>query len=431
MVQSVDRKHPITLVIGLGIIAASLLGALYMMRRADARMNAADEDAVDPALTVEVAAVTVGDYPRTIRARGFLSGIEEVTLRSEVNGRLQERAAEEGESVSAGDVLLTIDDTFYTLAVQRARAELQRAKAQQGDATAGITQAEAQLDAADAVRKNRTDEFERIAGLYEQGNSPQIEYDRVHTALRTAEADYEAAKAALARVIDQQSTAQALVAVADAALSEAQAHLDRCKVHAPFDGRVNRYFIEPGEYAAATAPLVELVRLDRMKMNAALSDTEVPLLDEFERAEVTADAGERVHTAMLHHVAPKVDPLTKRFQVELQVENDDEELLSGMYGEAVLFCGKYTDRIRLPRVAVFKHYGVDHCLVVEQLNGEHVAALRQVDVRNVIGRLDEVEVISGLSPGEQVITSRRRELHDGVRVEFSKTRGPDAAGGAG
>jgi hypothetical protein len=153
-------------------------------------------------------------------------------------------------------------------------------------------------------------------------------------------------------------------------------------------------------------------------MNIAVSDREVALLHEFERAEVFVDAAlGTVHAARMHHVAPKLDPLTKRFQVELRVDNHDAALLSGMYGEAVLYCGQLTGRMLVPREAVFRHYGVEHCLVIVEADGLERAELRRVSTRGVFGRLDEVEMLDGLAEGERVITTRRRELHNGARIE--------------
>jgi multidrug resistance efflux pump len=418
MSERVDRGHPVTLVMALAIIAAALVGALYMMRRADARMSGADGAYIEPRIPVEVVVAAYRDVPRMVKARGFLSGIEEVTVPSEVAGRVRQRPVEEGAAVEAGDVLVVIDETFYRLAVQRAEAERQRAAAQQREAQSGVAQAEAQLAAAQAVQANRRDEFNRVETLHTEGNAPQIEYDRVLTALHTADADWAGAKASLERVIGQRATADALFAVSEAALADAQAQLERCVVRAPVSGRVNRCFVEAGEYAVMTAPLVELVRLDELKMNIAVSDREVALLHEFERAEVFVDAAlGTVHAARMHHVAPKLDPLTKRFQVELRVDNHDAALLSGMYGEAVLYCGQLTGRMLVPRESVFRHYGVEHCLVIVEADGLERAELRRVSARGVFGRLDEVEMLDGLAEGERVITTRRRELHNGARIE--------------
>lgn len=419
MSDMVDRRHPLTLVVTLAIIGTALGGAFYMMREANARMSGADDQEVVERIPVEVVSVARTSIPRIIKARGFLSGINEVTVHAEAAGKVVERPLEDGAAVRAGDVLLKIDETSYRLAMNRAQAERKRAEAQLEEARSGIAQAEAQLAAAKAVQANRADEFERIDKLYQDGNSPPIEYERVLTALHTADADAAASEASLQRVIGQRATAEALVAVAGSAVDDARTQLERCVVHSPIKGRVNMFYVDVGEYAIVTAPLVEVVQLDELKMTVAIDGREVPMLREFDWAEVSADAvADGVHGASLHHLSPKLDPISKKYLVELRVRNEDERLLSGMYGEAVIHCGELTDRIVVPRDAIFRHFGVEHCLVAKDTGDGLRAGLRRVQVRDVLGRLDELEITDGLDEGDQLIVTRRRELHADVLVQI-------------
>ena len=406
------------MVVALGLIGALLAGAAYMMREADARVNAMERDVVEEAVPVDVLTVHRVNVPRVIEARGYLEGIEEVIVSSEAPGRIIAREVEEGAAVAAGDVLLRIDDTFHALAVQRTSAELDRAQAQVGEAKSALKQAGAQRDAAQAVRANRAEELERMDRLQESGNAIPIEYDRVVTAFRTAEADLAGADAAYERAKDQCAMAEAQVAIARAAASEAQANLDRCIVRAPVDGRVNQFMVDRGEYAIATAPLVEVVRLDQLKMIVELAGTELGQLKALDRAEVATDAlPDQVHIAELHHIAPKMDPVSRKFRVELVVDNPDQSLLAGMYGSATFYCGELADRIVVPVEAVFKHYGADFSLVVDEHDGVERAALRRVTMRPLHARLEDIEIIEGLSEGDQLIVTQRRGLRDGVSVE--------------
>ena len=413
-----DNKNPLSLAIGIALIALILVGALWMMRRADARVHTTDGSSTSPAIPVETIEIEPVTLDRILKLRGFLEGIEEVTLRSEVAGRIVRRHVEDGERVAGGDLLLQIDETFYELAVQGASAELARAQAQQKERGSAVRASEAQLESARAVRANAADEFERIKKLHEGDASPTVEYHRYQTALRTAEADLAAAMAALDRAGEQRLMAQATVAVAAAALADTRARLQRCEVRSPISGRVNRFHIQPGEYAVATAPLVEVVRLDTLKMIVELSAKEAASVDKDAWGEVTADAHEATtHTARVHHVAPKMDPLSRKFRVEMRVDNAEESLLAGMYGAVDLHCGKIHGVLKIPRSAVFKHFGADFCLVVATEEDETRAALRRVTVSDILGQLHDFKVVEGLEAGDRVITTRRRELRAGSRVE--------------
>jgi multidrug efflux pump subunit AcrA (membrane-fusion protein) len=155
MAERVDRGHPLTLLVALAIVGAALAGAFYMMRRAEARLQSVSPDEGLEALPVQVVTAERCDVPRVVEVRGFLSGVQEITVPAEVAGRVTRRPVDNGARVQAGDELLTIDETFFALAVQRGEAELARASAQLGEAQSAVTQMEAQLAAAQAVRTNR------------------------------------------------------------------------------------------------------------------------------------------------------------------------------------------------------------------------------------------------------------------------------------
>ncbi len=396
-----------------------------MMRQADARTQSVDVEKEDKAIPVEAFIVRNQVVPQIIEARGFLSGVDELALRSEVDGRVVSQSVEDGANIEAGDVLIEIDDTFYALAATQAKAELDRNIALTGEAKAALEQTDAQLEAATARRTNAADELERIEKIRESGASPPIEYQRISTAFETAEADLRAAEATKVRFGNQLAVAEAAVAVAQAAYDNAKARLERCVIRAPISARVNRFLVEPGELAMASTPLVDLVRLDQMKILVELSDDDIGLVKLLTKAEVSIDsAPDRVYEGRLHHVAPKMDPVSRKFQVELLVNNPDESLLSGMFGKVRLHCGELADAITIPRSAVFKQYGADHCHVVSEEDGQLVSRLRRVEVEPIRSHLDKVHVISGLAEGEKVILSRRRDVRDGVLIAVGRLHDP-------
>lgn len=398
-----------------------------MMRRADARSQIVDVEGEEKTIPVEAFIVRNQNVPQIIEARGFLSGVDELLLHSEVDGRVVSHSVDDGAKVEAGDVLVEIDDTFYALAATQAKAELDRSIALMGEASAALEQSDAQLEAANARRSNAVDELARIERIRESGASPPIEYQRISTALDTAEADLRAAQASKVRFSNQLAVSKAAVAVAEAAHANAVARLERCVIRAPISARVNRFLVEPGELAMAAAPLVELVRLDQMKILVELSDADIGLVELLTKAEVSIDsAPDRVYEGRLHHVAPKVDPVSRKFQVELLVNNPDESLLSGMFGKVRLHCGELADAMTIPRSAVFKQYGADHCHVVTEEDGQLVSRLRRVEVESIRSHLDKLRVISGLTEGERVVLSRRRDVRDGALIAVGRLYDPAA-----
>ncbi len=421
------QRHPAALWVFLAIIGFALGGTAYMMRRADARVQSTDNDIEEKAVPVEVFVVRHRTVPQIIEARGFLSGVDELSIRSEVDGKVISHGAEDGAKTNAGDVLIEIDDTFYVLAERQAKAELVRLEAVIAEARTALEQTEAQLEAASARRANAVDELNRARALVESGSFSPIEFQRIETTFETTDADLRAADAAKGRASNQLAVSEAAVAIAQASYDNAVARLERCVIRSPISGRVNRFLIEPGELAMASAPLVDLVRLDQMKILVELSGADIGLVELLSKAEISIDsAPDRAYAGRLHHVAPKMDPISRKFQVELLVNNPDETLLSGMFGKVRLHCGELSDAMTIPRSAVFKQYGADHCHVVSEIDGKLASKLRRVEVESVRSHLDKVQVISGLKEGEKIILSRRRDVRDGVHIAVGRLHDPDS-----
>jgi RND family efflux transporter MFP subunit len=166
-------------------------------------------------------------------------------------------------------------------------------------------------------------------------------------------------------------------------------------------------------------PIAEIIRLDRMKMQVDLTGAELALMKTGVQADVEVDAVmDHTYSATVDHVAPKADPVTRKFQVELHVDNRDGRLLSGMFGRCRLHCGSRVDVIRIPRDAVTSRFGADFCYVVDATADPPSAELRRIRTRDIPGQPESVDVIEGLSPGELYVTHRDRRLADGQAIRF-------------
>jgi membrane fusion protein (multidrug efflux system) len=390
------RNYPALAAAGVAIVMP-LVGAWYMMTKANARANEVVSSKSGSLPEVQVLTVEPSTVPVVLVARGFLRGFEEVTVHAEVNGRIQERV-DKGRRLAPGEVLCRLDDTFYRIAVEQAETN--------------VSVAEASLAEAQAARDNARVENDRVLSL--GANAAQIERDRAQTRLSGAEATVRKAEAS--------------VLGAGVSLSQAREQLDRCVVRSPIGGRVDQVPVDVGEYAVAGQPLAEIIRLDSMKMEVELTGPEVALLNDKTRAEARVDAvPDHVYTGVIDHVAPKAHPVTRKFRVEIHVDNEDGRLLSGMFGQCRLTCEQREDVIRLPREAVLTRFGADCCYAVEQDGDLSVVRLRQLTTRDIPGQPEALEVIAGLEPGERVVARRARHVVDGAAVRTRSIRGPAPA----
>lgn len=181
----------------------------------------------------------------------------------EVGGRVVEVAVQENQRVKAGDLLLRVDDTDYTLRVQQARANLDAANADVKRATdaAKATKSDAQggkVRLADATR-----ERDLQAGLAQGGAGVQVAVDRASTARSLAAQGVQTAAAAVAAADDAVEAAAARIPGAEAALALAQRELGLTRVVCPVDGTISKVDLQPGELVQRGQSVFAIVPDDR------------------------------------------------------------------------------------------------------------------------------------------------------------------------
>jgi multidrug efflux pump subunit AcrA (membrane-fusion protein) len=158
-----------------------------------------------------------------------------------------------------------------------------------------------------------------------------------------------------------------------------------------------------------------------MKLTVELTGPQAATLGDRSRAEVSVDAVPgATYPAVLSHVAPKADPLTRKFRVEFHLDNANDLLRAGMFARARIQSAVWTDTLAAPRDAFFRQFGAQFCVViVEEAEGTPVARLRRVTVQDVPGRMEWVRVTEGLVPGDRIVIKRPRNLKDGTAVSVS------------
>ena len=237
-----------------------------------------------------------------IRATGVVEGASrDILLRPETIGRVVEVRADVGGLVTAGDVLLRMDNRRESQLVEVSRASLELANARLQRLINGARQAE--RDEAKALRAAKQAQLNqairtlnRVRELYRQAAVPQQQADDSEATVEGLTAEVAAAKArwelldSPARP-DEVREAQAGVAYAEGQLSLAQTALEKCELLAPANGCVLDVHAEPGELLRPDSPVpaIVLADLSRLRVRAFVEEVDAPRLRTGMTANVTAD----------------------------------------------------------------------------------------------------------------------------------------------
>ena len=307
------------------------------------------------------------EWPATLAVIGTMAAVQGVTVSTDLPGTVDRIAFESGKPVRAGEVLVQLD-------IRQERSQLAALEAQR-----------------DLARLN----FARMKDLLQQKVIAQSEYDRAMT--------------------DQKET--------DARLGEIQTTIERKNIRAPFSGILGIRQVNRGQYLAAGDPVVGLQKLNPIYVNFGVPQQDAGQIRVGRDVRITAEDLEGSDfTGRVTAIDSMVDQKTRNVQVQATLANPEGKLRPGMFVQTELNLGASRSVIALPAPAIsYAPFG-DSVFVVTDLkdpNGKTYRGVRQQFVKVGGSRGDQVAVVSGINPGEEVVTSGVFKLRNGAAVQIN------------
>lgn len=291
--------------------------------------------------------------------------------------RIRTLTVKEGQQVKPGDVLAVL------------WSDLQ---------TEGVNQAQAALEAALTQRDAAQDNLKRVKGMAEAGSVPVVQLEGATSQARAAEAQ---------------------VRQATAMVASASAQKDRALVRSPIKGVVTQLLLKEGDLAGMGMPIMTIVRPDRLK-----AILRVPERDFFRVKE-----GMPVHVEPLGQAGlsvegkvtlkgPVVDRLTRSGLVEVLLENADGRLVAGSSVRAAIELARRPDVVLAPAGAVLFTADTERTKMALAFVAQDGLARRR-DVKVGYREGDRLEILEGLSKGEQLVVQGAHLLRDGNPIKVS------------
>ena len=332
---------------------------------------------------LQVATVRATQVPAVSPIVGTVRARESVSLSAQVTGRVTSVLVHEGDSVRAGQVLVRLDNA--------------EARATAAQAESAVQAAEHHVDAAQAQATLAASTLERYQMLREQKSVSPQEFDEVARRSEAAAAELKTAQAQLAAQKAQGSAADTVAGYST--------------IVAPFAGVVTARHVDPGALAAPGTPLVDVDGGGPMQLVVSADES---LFDKIRpgaslEVEIPAASPEPM-AGRVAQIVPAADAASRSFQVKIDLPAW-RNLMAGMYGTASIASSTRT-AILAPQSAVVTHGSVH---TVWALDAEHAASLRYVSLGSPTG--SEVEILSGLSAGEQVVLAPGDRELGGSQIE--------------
>jgi RND family efflux transporter MFP subunit len=351
-----------------------------------------------PAVTVEV--VSPQEFVARTRVTGSLVARTEILVAPEIEGlRVIELLAEEGDHVTAGQVLARLVQDG--LDAQLAQNDAARAKAQ-----AAIAQMSSQIAQAEARDAEASANFERAMPLRKSGTISEAVFEQRQAAARTAAAALVASRDAL-------KVAEAERAQVAAQRRELAWRIGNTDVKAPAGGIVSRRTARVGGLATAVGePMFRIVANGEIELEAEVPETEIAAISAGQPVEITV-AGGRAARGKVRLVSPEIDKTTRLGRVRILIESG-QNLKVGAFARGLIETAR-SRGLAVPLSALL--HGADGDSVQVVRDDEIVTRRVEVGLRS--GGL--VEVRSGLKDGDLVVAKAGSFLRNGDRVRPVKS----------
>jgi len=303
-------------------------------------------------------------WPSTMSVVGTTVAIHGVTVSADLPGTVAAISFESGRTVQAGDVLAELD----------------------------TRQERAQLAATEAQRDLAKINHARMQQLVNEGVISRQDYDKAMAEQKQTEAN----------------------------VAEIRATIARKTIRAPFTGVLGIRQANLGQYLAAGNPIVSLQSLNPIYVNFSVPQQEIAQMRPGRTVHFTSDSLPGMEfSGRINAMESVVDAATRNLQVQATVNNPGSKLRPGMFVQVAVGVGEQRAIIPLPASAInYAPFG-DSVYVVADMtgpDGKSYRGVRQQFVKVEGSRGDQVAVISGIKPGEEIVTSGVFKLRNGAAV---------------
>jgi membrane fusion protein, multidrug efflux system len=355
------------MIITLGAVVI-LIGALAFVKFQQIQAAVAQAASFQPPPTAVTTIVAKKEnWSSSLKSIGSVVAVQGVTVSADLPGIVSRISFDSGRHVQAGQILVQLD----------------------------TRQEQAQLDAVQAQRNLARINYDRMKSLVDAGAIPRADYDK----------------------------ALAEKAETEARVGEIHATIERKTIRAPFSGALGIRQVNLGQYLSGGTAIVPLQSLNPIYVDFGVPQQAATQVRVGQTVRITATELKGAEfTGRVTAIDSVVDEATRNVRVQATLSNPKAKLRPGMFVEAELSFGASQDVITLPTSAVsYAPYG-DSVYVVADLKddkGNTYRGVRQQFVKIDRSRGDQVAILSGIKPGEEVVTSGTFKLRNGAAVTIN------------
>jgi RND family efflux transporter, MFP subunit len=343
----------------------------------------------ESATTVEIATAAQKDIYGSTGYSGRLKASSEVEVIPKTSERVISISVKEGQSVSAGQTIMTLDSSSLQSSIKEAEAQVE-------SANADLKNNQIKLEAA---RKT----YERTKTLYEAGAVSQTDMDDAQDSYNSL----------------QSGSVEASLAKAEASLMSAREQASCCNVTAPVSGVVGRVDASVGDYVTTAKTVAVISNPQELEAKISVGESDIGKIQLNSTVKLyVKSVSEEAFTGTVTSIASVLESDSDMYPVTVTINNSDEKIKSGMYADVLIDTSSAQSALCIPLSAVTPSNGVQ---IVYTVTDENKA--KRVEVTTGISDDTYTQILSGLQAGDKVVTKGNTLISDGSLLTTESEEG--------
>ena len=375
---------------------------------------------------VQVTAVTQDTIRRIVAGDSMLFPRDQAGVTAKIAAPVQRYLVQRGDHVKQGQLLAVLESRDLTAGAAESQALLAQTEANLRSTTSAqvpeaVVKAQTDVDTAkqtgDAAKKlldNREKLFQQGALARKLVDDAQVAYAQAHGALLSAQEHLRALQSVGKQ--EQIKTATSQVDAARSHLQSSQAQVSYSRIVSPISGVVTDRPLYAGEMATPGAPLVTVMDISKIIARANVPQNQSASVKVGQPATITQVDTNQTVEGRVTVVSPATDPASTTVQVWVQAENPGERLKPGASVRVSIVAATIQKATVVPLSAILP--GEDGGTAVAVAGSDSLAHLKKVEIG--VREPDQVQILSGVAPGEQVIVAGGVGLEDKAKIRIVK-----------
>jgi len=404
----------------IGLLAFRIVDRLNVRQLEEVQKSQIEEEIIIP---VRTALVEKGEVNSFLKVTGVVEANETVRVTSEMMGQAKEVKVKNGEEVKRGDILIALGDEQIKIQVAQAQATLDSIQASSDKIISGarpqvIKQAESALLQAKMNRDSVEENYLRMKKLFTEKAISEQQYEQAKNQYEIADVQYQSAQESYELVIEGAAeedikSVEAQVRQARAALDMARYQLKNTQITAPISGKVTSISVSSGEMISPSVPLLSIIDVSRIFVKVGISEKDISKIEIGQKVDLGLDAfPEEKFQGEVVSKGVAVDQISKTLEVKIEILQPEVDIPVGIFARGDILVKTNQDALIVPSSALTRKQDGIYVYVVEE------GRARQKEVVLGIIQGERIEVLDGLSEGEEIVVLGNQELQDGLKVDI-------------